>query len=351
MVDWPTELGIDPDDWDTMSKADQLYELWDADIFSRRFEEWPITDLAGNEYPIDWFEIDDIDTSGQMNDGHGCQYSPFAGNLEPIEDRCNARLTRWQERYPEKRFCSFNPTSDSTYCRIHQDREALMKSAEEVMQTGLGSKTIDHHFNKLDDPEQLLVHGIHEDLLAESSYEFAPEHRVKEFDFSGVDYDLPVEEDGPVYEIECVYATGHVKRSLALFTAAVMEAARLEVVSIIKAETMRSKTTSQAQLTSPTEADPSQEFKTIEEWNEHYLNLPLSRLVRDQKELLKEGGVTVDGETNSGSGGNPLVDRLQHVDDDLTESDPELIQQGAETREQVEAADADVTIEEVDDDD
>jgi hypothetical protein len=64
---------------------------------------------------------------------------------------------------------------------------------------------------------------------------------------------------------------------------------------------MESRTIEKAQLTAPpSEHDPSpQEFKTIESWSEHHLNLPLSRLVTDRPKLLERGGVVVDPEGDS----------------------------------------------------
>jgi len=77
---------------------------------------------------------------------------------------------------------------------------------------------------------------------------------------------------------------------------------------------MESKTIETAQLTAPpSEHDPSpQEFKTLETWSEHHLNLPLSRLVTDRPKLLERGGVGVDADDkNETMAGDDLVLEIQ----------------------------------------
>lgn len=339
-MDWGDHLDID--DWDLYSTEEKLKALWehDTDFFGKRFDEWPPTDVHGNEFPLEWIPVDELDKSGMLTDDHSRQFKPFAGNLEPSEGRCNVRLTDWEDRYPEVRYCWLKYPHQSNFCTVHKHREKLQMRAKEALQSGLSAKTRDHLYAKLDGWQKLLAHGLHEDLLSDSQYEFAPEYKTVEFDFEDADFEPEVEQDGSVYEFEVPYATEKVDRSLNLWAAAIDEVKKMRVNAIITEKDMRSKTTSNAQLTSPTENDPSQEFKTIEEWSEHYLNLPYSRLVRDRKDLLAYGGIEVEGET-SVNVSNPIADRLSNLQDDdggLTTPDPELVQSGSEMQEQLEAA-------------
>jgi hypothetical protein len=336
----------DPRQYDAFwegTHEEQLFEFWCSDPRTWYNGEWPPRDAHGKMYYYSWIDVRELDADGQLTDRKGRQYSPFAGNIKPIEGACNARLNNWAERYPRPRYCANTVLTDSGYCRIHDNLRPQM-NAKEALQHGLAAKTRDHVYNKLDPWKQLMAHGLHEDLLDRSRFEFAQEFTTREFDFSDVEVEPDIrEQDGPVFEFDCVYATEHVDRSLTLWAAAMDSVKMLHVNSIITADEMRVKQTSEAQLTAPpSEHDSSpQQFKTIEEWGEHYLNLPYSRLARDRKELLKYGGIVIDGETTTTDNTSPLADRLSKLDDAGTfiEDEPEMIQQGSEMKRQLDLGD------------
>lgn len=273
-------------------------------------EEWPPTDDHGDPYPI-WFTVDELNSRGELIDSNGNNYNPFAGNMTPYDDvmqRCNAPLSGYKERYPNIRFCGQSTKQyrdDYTYCKIHKGREGIMKSAEEMMQTGLFTSSIDHLYEHLDPWKKLLGWGTFESLMGESQYTYAPEYEPRELDFTDAPLEPDEAEDG-ILEVKFGYPTDHPKRALMLYVAAMQTVQMVSVQPRIMYEgtradgteegMMESKEVETAQLTAPpSEHDPSpQEFKTIETWSEHHLNLPLSRLIKDQPRLLEMGGVTTD---------------------------------------------------------
>ena len=60
-------------------------------------------------------------------------------------------------------------------------------SAEELMQTGLHTKTIDHYYSNLSPVKKLTGWGLFESLMGDSEYEFGVEYETKSFDFSEAD--------------------------------------------------------------------------------------------------------------------------------------------------------------------
>jgi hypothetical protein len=345
-MDWPTELGLPHKTWETLSTEEKLWCIWieNRDIFGQRISDWPPTDQLGNPYPYEWIPVDDIDESGQLTDSRGNQYNPFAGNRTPRDGqyRCNAPLTNYEQRYGEVRYCAqAYQDADEEYCHVHRGRENVGMKAKELLQHGLSAKTRDHFYNKLDDAEQLLVHGIHEDLLDESTFEFAVEYEQREFSLDDLDVPLTdvhelIGPDTDTIAVDVPYATEHIKRSFALLAAATDTVKEIRVQPELLAAGMAVDTASHAEHVDG-------QWSTYEEVAEHPLNLAYSRLVTDEKELLKYGGVPIDGETTTTTS-NPLLDRLEDVQsmrEDITTADQELVREGSEMQRQADAADVD----------
>ena len=266
------------------------------------------TDPAGNTYPTSWYDEADLDENGYLTDSNGRDYRPNQGSLEPIDGRCNAPLTNWRERYPERRYCGqiIPVGQDWTFCSTHRSRES-MKSAREMLDTGLFTESFDHLYEALDPYKQIMAYGLWSSLMEDSEYSFETTTEAETFDFSDVDCPAPPEanEDG-VVALTVEYPSSHGDRGLHLWCAALDTVKMVTVQSKIMSETnggvMENTETTQAQLTSPTEDDPTQEFRTIEELSEHHLNLPYSRLTRDREKLLRYGGVSVDQAATSVGG-------------------------------------------------
>lgn len=279
--------------------------------FKSYVDNWPPTDAAGNVYPI-WFTVDELNERGELIDSRDNNYNPFAGNLVPCNEeweRCNTPLTNWRERYPNIRFCGQvieNYQGNPDFCFIHNGRDNV-KTAEEALQTGLHTKTLDHLYEKVGPWKKLIGWGTYESLMGQSSYDFGMEYKEQSFDFSAEPIQPDGTDDNGILSVRCGYPTQHLDQSLSLFAASMMGVQMVTVQPRIMEEDpekgegmMESKTIETAQLTAPpSEHDPSpQEFKTLETWSEHHLNLPLSRLVSDREKLLEMGGVSTDPEAN-----------------------------------------------------
>jgi hypothetical protein len=235
--------------------------------------------------------------------------------IDEENDRCNAPLNDWRDRYPEIRYCGCYANTHGgegyTYCATHKGRK-MVKSAEEMMQTGYFTASVDHLYENLDPWKKLMGWGTFESLMGESRYTFAPEYERRSLDFSEEPLQPDECDEEGVLEVEFGYPTDHPKRALMLYVAAMQTVQMVSIQPRIMDEStagegmMESKTVEKAQLTAPpSEHDPSpQEFETIETWSEHHLNLPLSRLISDQPNLLEMGGVVTDPEDDTDSVGS-----------------------------------------------
>jgi len=313
-------MTTDPDEYpaqcDTDSEGLQKLKEYirdeDHPLGEKKDLEWPPEDRAGNVYPI-FFDPAELNDQGRLYDERYNPYNPFSGNLEPITrdewGACNAPLHDWRNRYPQIRFCGkvYDKWDDDyEYERCPTHKGSIMKTAEEQMQTGMFVNSVDHLYEKLSPWQQLVGWGTFESLMGESTYEYAEEYKQKEFDFS----EEPFVPDGAnkdgILTVKCGYPTQHPDRSLSLYVAAMKTVQMMSVQPEIMAERtredgteegmMETRSVEKAQLTAPpSEHDSSpQTFKTIETWNEHHLNLPFSRLIRDRPKLLEYGGVSTD---------------------------------------------------------
>lgn len=265
----------------------------------------------------DWSNIKEVDPyaddekprpdewSGEKpTDSRGNEYNPYAGSQHPPEYRCGATLVYWRERYNEKRYCTQVPqkyfgkdSRNSDFCKLHQSREELMKRAKEILSHGGFTKTVWHLFDKLEPYELIYGVGVYEEFLGDSTYDFDPELEPYTLDLKedGIDLSfIETDEDGQV-TVAIPNPTQNAHRAGYLFLAAMDGVKKMGMTAqIIEDEYVVESTTHAA--ASGGEEQPARFTDTIEETNEHYLNLPYSRLVKDSKELLKMGGVPVEGE-------------------------------------------------------
>jgi len=308
--------------------------------------EYPTNDANPNHTPNDpnlppytadqWKDghlSDKVDPSSvdsdKWVDSAGMPYDPTAGSSTTTDGRCNAVLTRYEERYGEYRYCGQLPASkfddsvDHDYCQTHESRASLDINAEETLQTGMAAKSRDHVYRKLPDWQRLYIYGLYEGLMGQSEHEFAPEYAPKEFNFEDAPFAPSIDgQEGPRYLINVPHATENLDREVALWAAAV-DGTKLELANADIAEKeMAVETVDQAQLTSPTEQDPTQEFRTIETLKEHPLNTAYSRLIKDRKKLLQYGGIRVDGETSDDSSVVSGVDSITMVQADTQDETP-----------------------------
>jgi hypothetical protein len=289
---------------------------------------WPPRDDQGNVYPI-FFDTEEVDDRGKIRDHNWYPYDPFGGNLEPITREelgaCNAPMQDWRNRYPEVRFCG-RPTNmkggEYDYCSLHKGRKEVTQTAEEAVQTGLYVQSVDHLYEKLSPWKKLIGWGTFESLMGESAHTFAPEYEERTLDFSDEPFQPDGVDDDGVFEVKFGYPTDHVQRALALYVAAMKTVTMITVQPKVMHEDreagegmMEERGVQHAQLTAPpSEHDSSpQQFETIEGWEEHHLNLPLSRVISDQPKLLEMGGVSTDptAESNDNVDADDIVLELQ----------------------------------------
>jgi hypothetical protein len=284
-------------------------------------DDYTWVDEAGNEYPTDFFTLDALDHRGKLSDDYG-DYFPFMGNREPVDGYCNRVLPRSPDRFGEPRFCKRELRQGQEFCRQHRGTDGLYQSIRELFQHGLHAKTVEHVYDRVSPFKRLAIHGLTSFLMADSEHTYAPDYELREFDFSvhrdidpedDTDPDVPFKElpdeirnrldvNDTLY-VEIPYATERVNRAGALYEAAVNNVKMHMSNAEITAAGMAVSKTEHAQLTSPTEEDPTQQFKTIDTTTEHPLNLAYSRLIRDNPKLLAYGGVETGTDADGGEGG------------------------------------------------
>lgn len=291
------------------------------------------TDHHGHEYPEDWFDDDDLD-DGQLTDDHG-QYDPYAGNMEPVEGKCNAKLKHWTSRYPNARYCAAYPLTvewyeGTNFCKAHQYKEIWMKQAKELFQHGANSKTREHFYQNCGPYTKLDIHAKHQSLLEDSIYhdEFAIEFQERVIDFSDLD-ELPDVigdelDEGKKLKILVPHATEKMDRADSLWLAAVDGMKALLSNAEITESDMKSTTVTDSEALYPDEDNPDGDWMTLEENEEHYLNLAYSRVIRDREKLLTYGGVRTGTDADIESNDEVIQDEFITV-----QADPEGVKEGS----------------------
>lgn len=266
---------------------------------ARKHEDW--TDELDE---IDPYADDDKPPASEQEwayDSRGIRYNKNAGSQSPTKGRCNAMLSTWEERYSEPRYCTrvsekfYKCDGDSDFCKKHKGKEGLMQQARDIMSHGMFTKSFAHFFDKSDPAEKIMVVALFESLISESIYKDDFEINKKELtlDFDESDYNpedigVKVDEDNKAY-IAFPEPTNREIRALALLEAATDEVKMLKANSEIFESDMKTESASEVAT------DEGTIGEVYNEYNEHYLNLPYSRLVDDQKENLKRGGVDIEG--------------------------------------------------------
>lgn len=298
-------------------------------------ESWPPKDDNGIVYPL-VFTPEELNDDGTLDcPNYSNTYKPFGGNLSPLESRedsgmplCNAPLSNWRDRYPEIRYCGSTVNNvEKPYCFVHRGREDLMQTAEETLQTGVGVQSIDRFYRNVGPWKRLLAWGTFESLMGESTHNFGVEYEPKTFDFSECAEVPPSATADDELTVKCGYPTQYTDAAISLFVAAMKTVQMIAVQPKIVAANgddegvMERRVVQNAQLTAPpSEHDTSpQQFKTLEGWEEHHLNLPLSRIVRDRPKLLERGGIDTSVDSESSNVSDDVVLEIEADIDDVAE--------------------------------
>ena len=218
---------------------------------------------------------------------------PMAGSAEPQDGRCGEPLRAYNDRYGEIRYCTALPVGKfdtdryehDEYCRNHQGRHQLMERAHELFKHGYFATNYVNFAEKLDAAKFLFAVEMVGGLFELSRHDFDIEEEERTIDTSDselitedtVDIVLPV----PSNDTLSVHANE-------LWTAALKEVMAQNMQEAVFEEGMATKT-----LTDSADME-GQITDTHYESTEHHLHLPISRVAKDIKEHLKNGGVAID---------------------------------------------------------
>lgn len=227
-------------------------------------------------------------------DEHGeFQIKPMAGTETPQEGRCGVPLKFYETRYGQIRYCGglpvgrFNQTQydNQDFCKHHQSRKAIMERAYEMFEHGYFATNYINFAKSLSAPKFLFAVEMVGGLFELSKHEFDPAIETREIDSSdsdiieedSVSVDLPI----PTNETVSVQANE-------LWTAALKQVMTQNMQEAVFKDGMSKKT-----LTASSDME-GQITDTHYEMTEHHLHLPLSRVAKDIKNHLENGGVLLD---------------------------------------------------------
>jgi hypothetical protein len=257
-------------------------------------------DTPHDGYPESWetfWEYDDDEDEwiacGRTDDGKEFQLD--AGSSERVEGRCNAPLRDYQRRYGEKRYCTRMqagnfPGYDSDYCKLHISMDALENHWAELFKHGYFAESYVHVAKWLSPTKFLFAVEMLGGLFSMSEYDFDVKEEPVTLDTAD---SLLIEED--VVEVELPVPTQRHFQADQLWQGALAEVEMRKMREVVFEDGVSKDTYSST-------ADVDGEITdTLTEQTEHHLHLPISRLTKDIKEHLKNGGVSIDAESESGS--------------------------------------------------
>lgn len=249
-----------------------------------------------DEFPQEWETFWRGDTAwGRTDDGK--EFELDAGSTESIDNRCGAPLRDYERRYGEVRFCTQMPESTfvdggSDYCRTHKSMDSLMERAHELFEHGYFASNYINFAEKLNGEKFLFAIEMFDGLLEQSQYDFEVERDVRSIDTSDAEY---INED--TVDVELSFPTNPLYKFQAqeLWYASLDSVMQQNMHETVFEDGVSQKTIAQS-------ADMEGKITdTKYESVEHHLHLPISRVTKDIKEHLKNGGVSIDAEDDSGT--------------------------------------------------
>lgn len=239
---------------------------------------------------------DDIELFEQNGDVYGrdehgeFKLSPMTGAAEPQDGRCGAVCTYTQERYGETRYCTQMPESTfvddgSDFCKTHKSRDALMKQAQELFKHGYFATNYINFAKKLTATKFLfaveMVGGLFE--MSQHEFEIVQEERTIDTETSDL-----IEEDAVSVELPIPTTDTLSFQADQLWQAALAEVEINNMREVVFEDKMEKQRIAQS-------ADMEGKITdTKTESVEHHLHLPISRLTKDIKEHLQNGGVSLE---------------------------------------------------------
>ena len=229
-------------------------------------------------------------------DDHGeFRLDPMRGADEPPqdEDLCGVPLKYYEERYGQIRYCTAlnvgnfpDPNyNHDEYCKNHQGRHQLMERAHELFEHGYFAVNYVNFAEKLSPSKFLfaveMVNGLFE--MSRHDFDIATEERVIDTSESDI-----IGDDTVGVELHIPQKTSLSFQANELWMAALDEVKVQNMQEAVFTKGMSEKTLADS-------ADmEGQITDTKYEATEHHLHLPISRLTKDIKEHLQNGGVSID---------------------------------------------------------
>lgn len=227
-------------------------------------------------------------------DDHGeFALDPMAGTPQPQDGRCGVPLKYYEDRYGVIRYCGRtphwtpdnDPRPDSEFCKVHRSREALMERAHELFEHGYFATNYVNFAEKLSPAKFLFAVEIVGGLFEMSRHDFDVVHEIREIDTS---------DSGLISEdVVTVGLPMPTNDTLSFQANELWTAALKEVMTQNMQEAVFDQGMSQRTLTESADME-GQITDTHYESTEHHLHLPISRLAKDIKEHLKNGGVAIE---------------------------------------------------------
>lgn len=266
----------------------------DSESFADESGDTP--DEPHDEFPDSWETFYRGDTAwGRTDDDKEFQLD--AGSTEPQDGRCGAPLTDYERRYGEIRFCTQMPESTfvddgSDFCKTHKSREALMERAHELFEHGYFASNYVNFAGKLSGEKFLFAVEMFDGLLDQSRFDFEREVDERAIDTSDSEY---INEDKVSIELPFPTSNTYKFQAQELWYAALASVMQQNMHETVFEDGVSQRTIAQS-------ADMEGKITdTKYEREEHHLHLPISRVTKDIKEHLKNGGVEVGSEDESGT--------------------------------------------------
>lgn len=214
------------------------------------------------------------------------------GSEHPQEGRCGWPVKHTMDRYGETRYCGRLPENKfvdggSHYCKMHKSAEALMERSRELFEHGYFATNYINFVKKLSAEKFIFAVEIFRGLVEQSEHEFDVAKEVRVLDTS--DSELIGDEEVAV-ELWIPTAEQYQFQANELWTASLKEVMTQNMQEAIFSDGMEKNSVSDSASMDGKITDVKYEPE------EHHLHLPVSRLAKDIKAHLENGGVSVDGD-------------------------------------------------------
>ena len=209
---------------------------------------------------------------------------------------CKAVLKFTHQRYGEVRYCTGMAASnfgqESDRCKHHKGRDNLMELHRDSYETGAFVHSYVVMFDKMEPHKRIVCINMFRDFLEQSIYDFEVEEVLEMIDTSSVDW---TEQDEVTMQFPV--PTINTNRAKYLWVATLEWIKAENIEEQLFADAMDDGTGVGEREVVVTVTEDGYE---ITDMDEHHLNLPLSRVIKDHKNLLEMGGVditTSDGDS------------------------------------------------------